>query len=164
MMTTVDELFTLAIAAENAAKSLYIGLADKFAHYPDVVAFWRRYAAEETGHARWLDDMRTSLSDEQRAAPADVMVVARLHNVLEFSVPDALASINDLEEALQLVNELENSETNAIFEFLIEHFAADERTQQFLRSQLRDHIGNLMINFPIRFRSAAMRREIKAEA
>jgi hypothetical protein len=36
-MTTVDELFTLAIAAERAAESLYLGLTQKLPAHADVV-------------------------------------------------------------------------------------------------------------------------------
>jgi len=164
MHTTVDDLFTLAISAENAAESLYTGLASKFAHHPDVAAFWQRYAGEEDGHARWLKEKQAQLSEEQRTAPADETTVIQLRDVLTFSVPKALANIGDLEQALKIATELENSETNAIFEFLIENFADDERTQTFLRAQLRSHISNLLIDFPIQFRSAAMRREIKAQS
>jgi len=82
--------------------------------------------------------------------------------VLQFSVENRLKKIRDLEDAYQLVNELENSETNAIFEFLITNFSSDEETQSFLRSQLNDHIAKLTIGFPTRFRSAVRRREIGA--
>jgi hypothetical protein len=86
----------------------------------------------------------------------------KAHGVLRFSVEDALKGVRNLEDAYQLVNELENSETNAIFEFLIANFAEDQKTQAFLRSQLRDHVGKLMIDFPVQFKQADVRREIGA--
>lgn len=161
-MTTIDELFTLAIAAERAAESLYWGLAQKFAPHADVVKFWQRYAAEEVAHALWLEQRRDMLPPEQRAAPADELIADQVRHVLKFSVPAALAEVTDLEDAYQLVNDLENSETNAVFEFLIEHFADDPATQTFLKSQLHAHIGNLRIGFPSQFRTTALRRGIKA--
>ena len=60
-----------------------------------------------------------------------------------------------MEDAYELAHELENSETNAIFEFLIIHFSTDETTQDFLRSHLKDHIGKLMLWFPAQFNVAA---------
>ena len=82
--------------------------------------------------------------------------------VLQFSVENRLKKIRDLEDAYQLVNELENSETNAICEFLITNFSSNEETQSFLRSQLKDHIAKLTIGFPAEFQSAARRRATKA--
>jgi hypothetical protein len=111
-----------------------------------------------------LEQRRGALPPEQLAAPADELISEQVRNVLRFSVADALADVEDLEDAYQLVNDLENSETNAVFEFLIEHFAADAATQAFLKGQLRAHIGNLRIEFPIQFRTAALRRGIKAAA
>jgi hypothetical protein len=61
-----------------------------------------------------------------------------------------------------LVNELENAETNAVFEFMLANFSKDEDAKLFLRSQLKDHIGKLMIDFPSQFASAAIRRQVKA--
>ncbi len=161
-MTTVDELFTLAIAAERAAESLYLGLTQKFAAHADVAQFWQRYAAEEDGHAQWLAQRQRALPPETLAAPADESIADQVRYVLRYSIADVLADVADLEDAYQLVNDVENSETNAVFEFLIEHFAADAATQAFLKGQLRAHIGNLRIEFPTQFRTAAMRRGIKA--
>jgi hypothetical protein len=67
----------------------------------------------------------------------------------------------NLENAYQLVHELENSETNAVFDFLISNFAEDRTTQDFLRSQLKDRIGKLAFNFPVR--PGAVRLQIKAK-
>jgi hypothetical protein len=73
-----------------------------------------------------------------------------------------LRDVHNLEDAYQMVHELENSETNAVFDFLITNFAEDKKTQAFLRSQLRDHIGKLATDFPVQFRLAPVRRGIKA--
>ncbi len=61
-----------------------------------------------------------------------------------------------------MANELEHSEINAIFEFLITHFAVDEQIQTFLRSHLQDHISRLMFEFPAQFKNAVKRREVQA--
>ncbi|MBN1874826.1 MAG: hypothetical protein JXA33_11400 [Anaerolineae bacterium] len=159
--STVAELFSLAIAAERTAETFYQGLVTKFAFYPTVAEFWSMYAKEEEVHARWLAQLRDKLPLEELSEPADMTIVEKLQNVLQFSVEDALQRIHNLEDAYQMVNDLENSETNAVFEFLIEHFATDERTQTFLRTQLRDHVGHLLIDFPTQFRTAMLRHEIK---
>ncbi|RLC71671.1 MAG: hypothetical protein DRI81_17420 [Chloroflexi bacterium] len=160
---TVAELFEMAIGAEKAAEELYHGLAAKFAHHPEVADFWKEYAAEENGHAQWLERIRNGLSQDELAALADPTMLREARAALQVSVERALAQVHDLEDAYQLVGELENSETNAVFDFLITHFSSDAKTQAFLRAQLKEHIGRLMIDFPTRFRGAAMRRRVTAQ-
>ena len=159
---TVGELFKLAIAAERAAEELYHRLAEKFDHRQKVADFWNKYAAEEAGHAKWLGQLRDRLSAEELSAPADPIKMQEARTALEFSVEQRLRGVQDLEEAYQLVNELENSETNAVFEFLINNFSADERTQMFLRSQLREHLARLAVEFPMKLGGRAWRQKIKA--
>lgn len=160
--TTVAELFELAIAAEKAAEELYRALEAKFAHHQEVADFWRKYAAEEAGHAQWLERLRRASSPEQLSAPADPLMLKDARKVLQFSIENTLEKTENLEDAYQLVHRLENSEINAIFEFLVTNFSSDEETQSFLRSQLHDHITKLTTGFPTRFRSAVRRRETKA--
>ena len=159
---TVGELFELAIAAEKTAEKLYRGLGARFAHHEEVADFWRSYAAEEAGHAKWLKRLREGLDAGRLSAPADPVTLENARQVLQFSVENTLQEIENLEDAYQLANELENSETSAIFEFLITNFSSDEETQSFLRAQLRDHVARLMIDLPTQFKSVVVRRGIKA--
>jgi rubrerythrin len=159
--TTNSELFDLAIAAEETAEELYRRLEAMFAHHEDAAAFWRLYAAEEAAHAHWLARIRDILRPEQLAAPADPQILKGARKALQVSVENALQEIENLEDAYQLVSEIENAETNAVFEFLIAGFSAIPEAQSFLRAQLRDHIGRIMVEFPERFGDAAMRRAIK---
>jgi rubrerythrin len=158
---TLARLLDMAITAERAAEELYHTLEAKFAHHPEVADFWREYAGEETMHAEWLKRLRDSLTPEQLAEAADSNALDEAHRALKIPVEKRLKNVHNLEDAYQLVSDLENSETNAVFDFLITHFAEDAKTQAFLRSQLKDHIGKLAIDFPIQFRLNAVRRGIK---
>ena len=160
--STVFELFDLAIGAEKAAKKLYRGLEAKFAHYPEVAGFWREYATEEAGHVLWLERLRERLDSEELSEPADSQALRNARAALQFSVEDALEEIKDLQDAYHMANELENSETNAVFEFLITHFSYDEETQSFLKAQLKEHVARLMTGFPAQFQSARMRLSVEA--
>ena len=161
--TTVAALFDLAISAEKLAEELYHGLAAKFAHQPVVADFWNRYAEEEAMHALWLTQLRDGLSAEELSAQADPTTLREAQAALRVSVKQVLDQVQDLEDAYQLVNELENAETNAVFDFLITHFSSDDKTQSFLRAQLTEHVGRLMIDFPTQFKGAAMRRKVMAQ-
>jgi rubrerythrin len=158
---TVAELFALAIQAEEVAEQLYLDLATRFRAYPPVAQFWRRYAAEETGHAHWLRRLSTRIDAEQIAAAAEPQILANAHRSLNRNIEAALADLGDLEEAYQLAHELEHSETNVVFEFLITHFAADAETGAFLRNQLREHVTKLSHEFPEGFRDPAARQAIR---
>jgi rubrerythrin len=160
--TTNAELFELAIAVERTAEELYRGLEAKFADCQEVADFWREYAAEEVGHAQWLEHLRDTSSPERLSAPADPAILRDVHEILQFSTQNALKRVKSLEDAYQLVHEFENSETNAIFEFLITNFSSDKETRAFLRSQLNDHLSKLMTEFPMQFKHITTRRAIKA--
>ena len=125
---TLADLFALAIAAEESAETLYRGLAIKFSRYADVADFWRQYAAEESGHALWLMRLRDRLDTEQLATPADPFALENVYRALHMSVETALAQIQNLEDAYQLVNDIESSETNAVFSFLVTNFAITDYT------------------------------------
>lgn len=159
----VRDMFRLAVQAERTAASLYQGLVDLFAPYPTVAAFWVQYAEEEEQHATWLLTIQDQLPPEALAEAADMAIMEKLQAVQRFSVEDALNDIDTLEDAYELVNDLENSETNAIFEFLVDRFAEDARTQAFLRAQLRDHVGNILINFPTAFGTTTARRSVRVQ-
>ena len=160
---TLAQLLDLAIAAERAAEALYRGLELKFSDYDEVATFWQEYAGEEVVHAEWLGRLRDSLSPEQLAATANPSVLEEATRALRVPVKKRLQGVHNLEDAYQLVHEMENSETNAVFDFLISNFAEDKKTQAFLRSQLQDHIGKLAIDFPSQFRLDEVRKQIKAK-
>ena len=158
---TIAALVELSIRLEKSAAEIYRWLGSKFAHHQEVADFWKRYAAEEDMHAQWLERLRDRLDPGELSAPADPLMLNDARSLLQ-SLAGKLSGIKNLEDAYQLVNELENSETNAIFEFLITNFGTDKKTQNFLRSQLRDHIARLMIDFPTQFHNALARRNIEA--
>ena len=158
----LEEFLELAIEAEKTAEELYNRLAEKFSHHPKVADFWKRYASEEVGHAKWLVQLRGRLGAEELSVPVDPVKVREARTAVEFSVEDRLKEVGNLDEAFHLVNELENSETNVVFEFLIDNFSADEETRVFLRSHLREHVDKLMNEFPVMSGGKLGRQSIKA--
>ncbi len=159
---TIGHLIELAVQGERINQTIYLRFAQKFERYLEVAAFWNSYAGEENGHARWLTLLRERAGADRLNQPADGDIFQQAERALTRSVEDLLAGIKDLQDAYELANELEHSETNAVFEFLINYFAEDAQTQAFLRAQLNDHIGRLTKNFPEHLGSAALRRGITA--
>ncbi|MBN2391476.1 MAG: hypothetical protein JXR84_12180 [Anaerolineae bacterium] len=162
--TTVADLFALAIAAETSAAELYRGLAAKFAQYSDVAEFWQRYVTDEIAHARWLARLQGNLSIEQLAARADPVILENARHAANVSVETLLTDVDNLADAYELVNELENSETNIVFNFLISSFPTDQEVLSFLRAQLSEHVERLVTAFPERFKDPGVRLAAMAQA
>lgn len=162
MQATIGQVFETAIAAERAAEQLFLGLEAKFSAHEELAIFWRGYAADEVSHAQWLEELRARLTPEKLGGLADSGTMNLLHAVAGFSVEKALGGVKDLEDAYQLVSEVESAETNAIFGFLVDNFEADEQVRGFLRSQLNSHVAKLMIDLPAQYRGTGARRAIRA--
>jgi rubrerythrin len=158
---TLAQLIELAIQLEKSAEALYRGIAAKFTHHPDLEKFWLRYAAEELGHARWLERLRKTSSAEQLASPADPEMLRMAQKLLQFSVDNALEKLQNFEDAYELAVDLENSETNAIFEFLITNYYADQDAVAFLRNQMRSHITHLTDDLPAEVKDRVLRQSIE---
>ena len=160
---TVADLFALAIAAETSAAELYRGLAAKFAQHSDVVEFWQRYATDEISHARWLARLQGNVSIEQLETRADPIVLENARHAASMLVQTLLDRVRTLADAYELVNELEHSEINAVFEFLISSFPTDSEVLSFLRAQLGEHVDRLVTAFPERFRDPGARLAAMAQ-
>lgn len=159
---TVTRAFEIAISAERAAQQLFQGLEAKFAHYQDVAAFWGQYADDELKHAEWLENLQARLTTEQLSGLVDNHTVELLQAVTDLSVEKALRGVKDLEDAYQLVNDIESGETNAIFQFLLNNFETDEQMRDFLRMQLTKHVSKLSIDLPVQYKGTLARRAIRA--
>jgi len=123
----------------------------KSSAYEELVKFWGGYAIDENQHAKWLADLRARLTPDQLALPVDAEIAEKVEAVSQVSVEKILESINNLEDAYQVVNEVEGAETNTIFNFLIDTFEPDPKTLTFLITQLNSHIGKLTFSFPVKF-------------
>ena len=161
---TIAELLEKAIAVERGSEEFYRRLAAMFPDQQEVARFWLRYADEEKGHATYLVRMRERMSEQQLQGAADARMLDMMRKSLEYNLDQLLDRIHTLEDAYQLAVEMENSETNSIFEALITNFSAADlaKSNSFLRVQLKYHIAALQEEFPIRYQSRIMRESVKA--
>jgi rubrerythrin len=159
---TVDKLFEYAIALEKAAQTLYKHLQKIFAEYPEVESFWKQYADEENGHAEYLARIRAQVDTSRLSERADDSMLRKVLHCLEQASPKRLESVKTLEDAYQLAVELENSETNAIFEFMVTNFSTSElaNAHKFLRTQLSVHVARLENDFPTPYKSRVSRQSV----
>jgi len=161
---TVEKLFDLAIALEESVETLYNRLAEMFSEHPEVARFWKHYADEERGHASYLKRIKAGVDAERLSAPADRLLMEKARYCLDSAYPQDLHNIATLDDAYQLAVELENSETNTIFEFMIVNFSTEELAQshRFLRTQLSTHIARLQDEFPAQYRHQIARLKVLA--
>ncbi|MFZ5911057.1 MAG: ferritin family protein [Chloroflexota bacterium] len=161
---TVGQLFEYAIALERATETLYGQLERMFAHYPDVARFWKQYADEENGHASYLERIRGGMDAERLSHPADGEMLQKARQCLANATQERLKDVKTLDDAHQLATELENSETNAIFEFMVVNFSTDElaKSHRFLRTQLSAHNARLENDFPKPYNSRIARQNVLA--
>lgn len=159
---TVSKLFEYAIELEKGLEALYKQLERMFSNYPDVALFWKKYADEECGHAEYLERIRDGLDADRLSCQADSAIFAKLRRCLNKLAQVRLENIKTLEDAFQLATEIENAETNAIFEFMIVNFSTDElaKSQKLLRTQLSSHIARLENDFPNPYKSRMVRQGI----
>ncbi len=159
---SLAHLIELAIHGERAFETFYKQVAAKFNHHPDIEKFWIDYAAEENQHAHWLEALRDRIAEDVLDSPADPLVLEDAERALITPFANLLLSIRTLQDAFEVANELEHSETNAIIDFLITHFSEDDQVRDFLRAQLNQHIARLMIEFPRDYGTGSLRRGIQS--
>ena len=159
---TVGKLFEYAIELEKGAEALYKQLGRMFSNYPEVALFWKNYANEERGHAEYLERIRNGVDTDRLSRQADSAIIAKVRQCLNESTQVRLENIKTLEDAFQLATEIENAETNTIFEFMIVNFSTDElaKSHKFLQTQLSTHIARLENDFPNPYKGTTARQNV----
>ncbi len=140
---TTDTLFELAIAAEKEAKVFYAGLIKKFQHVPKAVKVWREMMQDEVTHSQELQKIKATLTEEQLRAPVDQSIMWKAESVREFSAENSLNQIETLGEAFQTAHDIEHSEVNTVFEFILTEFVDPDVQREFVVSQLQEHVARL---------------------
>jgi hypothetical protein len=165
MKETVDTLFDYAIELEKAAEDLYRNMAQLFSTEPKVVRFWEQYANEERGHAAYLERVRKAMSPDELSKPAKKSILVQAHRSLQGTSQVDLRKVRNLEDAYQLALDVENSETNAIFDFMISNFSTGElaKSYKFLKMQLNLHVTKMEREFPAPYKSRSHREKLTAQ-
>ena len=143
MNNTTGHLFDLALAAEEEARDFYRELARKFQHLPEVASIWEDLQTDEEAHIQALLNVRSELTPEQLQAPVDVDVMWKAQAMQDFSVEKGLEVSETLTDAYQLAHDLEHSEVNTVFEFIMIEFIDQANQRTFVASQLREHLAKL---------------------
>jgi rubrerythrin len=160
-VSKAGELLELSLEFEQNARELYKKWSEIFAKIPDVAAFWSELAADESVHARLLEDLRARPSPEQLTTIIESNLIGDTKRLLVYLQKGQ--NIGNLDQAYQYANMIENSEINPLFEVIMSTFEPDEKAITLLRSQLNEHIGKLTYKFPKRFSRPELRQAIKVQ-
>lgn len=140
---TVGDMIDLLIRAEISAQTLYLRLMEDFAHEPDAAQVWWKMGADEAAHIRLLEQIRESLPAERLQAPANPIWLEQARTAARFSPEQALVRIHTLEDAYQEAHAIENSEINAVFEFVMTEYFPRQLRADFVHNMLREHVDRL---------------------
>ena len=153
------DLLELSLGFELNAQKLYLQWAEKFCIEPVVATFWREYSADEAFHAHLLEKLRARLSPDQLASLIESDLIGDTRRLLLALQKEPV--IEDLDQAYQYANMIEQSEVNPLFEVVVSTFETDQEALERLKGQLTEHIDKLIYKFPRRFSRSELRREFK---
>jgi len=155
-----EAVFELAREAEERTKNFFAELAKRCTHLPAIAAFWQGMSDDEAEHIRMLDEIRASLPDVQLRKPVAPHIIWKAREMLQFFSEKNLGRIETLDDAYELAHELEFSEINTIYCFILEQFIPAEKRRSFLKAEIQAH-QNKLTRFAQSFGDARRRKEIK---
>lgn len=141
--TSLGELIDTAIAAENAARKVYLGFTHKFISRPDVSDFWQTMADDEGDHGRILSEMREHVSAEELSTPIDARLAEKACQLRTLDIHKLVNSVGNLNDAYQVAYDLESSEVNTVFNFLTIRFLPTEESYDIITTTIDRHLLRL---------------------
>ncbi len=160
--TTFEEIFENAIEIEKTAGQMYEKFAELFSDFPKAVYFWKGMKKDESDHAKWLIEIKESLSDKKLSSSPDYDMILKIHQINSLLDKYSSKKVENLDEAYELSHEIESSEVNNLFMLLANKFISSEDRKKLLLSEINDHQQKI-VDFPKIFGDKIIRKEIKAK-
>ena len=140
---TIQPLFELAINWETQAHDLYVNFANLFNHEPKVSAFWIRLSQDESRHIDVLKDTLEMMPKENLLTEVGIEQWNSVSRVERLMKDASMSKVKTLDDAYELAHQLEISEVNTLFKFLVNNYFPDERGQKFILSEVSEHVERL---------------------
>ena len=160
-ITSLGELIETSIAAESAARKVYLGFTHKFIFRPDTSEFWQLMADDEGDHARILSEMREHVSEEDMNTPIDARMTEKAEQLQTLDIRELVNSVANLDDAYRIAYDLESSEVNAIFNFLTIRFLSSDESYDIISATIDRHLLRLA-DFSRTFGNAEQCKQIAA--
>ena len=142
-ITSLGELIETAIAAESAARKVYLGFTHKFIFRPEASEFWQLMADDEGDHARILSEMREHVPEEDMNTPIDARMAEKAEQLQNMDIRELVNSVENLDDAYRIAYDLESSEVNAIFNFLTIRFLSTDESYEIISATIDRHLLRL---------------------
>lgn len=142
-LTSLGELIDTAIAAEDAARKVYLGFTHKFISRPDISDFWQTMADDEGDHGRILSEMRLHVSPEELSTPIDTRLAEKARQLQTLDIRKLVNSVDNLNDAYQVAYDLESSEVNTIFNFLAIQLLPTAESHDIISATIDRHLLRL---------------------
>ena len=159
----LGELIETAIAAEDAARKVYLGFTHKFISQPEVSDFWQTMADDESEHGRILTEMRSHLPADELTLPVDARLAEKAEQLKKLDICKLVSSVRNLDDAYRIAYDLESSEVNTVFNFLTIRFLSTDESYDIITSTIDHHLLRLA-EFTRAFGDAEQCRHIAAIA
>ncbi len=159
---TVADIFERLINIEFRAGELYGKLSILFTHVPEISAFWKELAEEEIFHMNTLLEIYKSLTEEQLFSLYEKQIWENIENIQDLLNTNLIGSIKNLDDAYELACQIEFSEINEIFKFLVTKHPLSEEQEQLVLSNVKQH-HNKLTNFKYKFGDSALRKQIRIQ-
>lgn len=141
---TIGLLFEHAIEIEHKAAHIYERLAKLFEHVPDMSDFWSDLVQDEMIHATTLQDVQKLLTPDQLSTRSNKKMWTDVTKIRHLLNEDLVGTIKTLNDAYELAHNLENSEVNAIFQFLTAEFVPSDTRRKFVVAEIAQHQKKLL--------------------
>jgi len=160
--TSFDEIFQSAIEIEKTAGKIYEKIAELFSDFPKIVDFWKGMSKDESDHAKWLLEIKESISEEELSSSPEYELILKVHSIKKLLDECSKKKVDNLDDAYELANDVESSGVNNLFRLFTHKFVSSEDKKKFTLSKVTQHQLRIM-DFPDNFGDKVLRREIKAE-
>lgn len=140
----VYELFKISIAMEKLAEKIYTSFIEKFKDNERAVEVFTLMRNDEISHKKTIEHIFKTQNKEDlsQKIKLDVIYSNYVNGMLILYIENE--EIKTLIEAVEKAHQLENSEINILFEFIVLNFIKEEDRKDILLLQLNGHNQRLV--------------------
>lgn len=160
---TIGELCDYSIKIECRIKDMYRVFSEMFRGHPDISDFWKRLEKDELQHIEILKDIKTKLSPDEKLSASGSGMYQEMTGIEKKLDEIQLQSVRTLDDAYETAHDVEFSEINSVFLFLISCSINTRDRNSFFSSIITEH-QNSLLEFGKRTGGRGRRREIKASS
>jgi len=154
--------FKLSMDNESRAAALYVKFEEMFKANEEAADFWDSLKRDELYHLKILKEIFKSLSDEILKQPAEMTTYEDAVKAKINLDKAKLENIKNLDHAFEQAHDLEFSEMNTVFIYLVSKYHYSEEKQDQIIEEIDSHRIKLM-DFGAEDRTRSWRQGILAD-